>query len=116
MALPPSLKRDNKMSDDALVQELRADIKDLTREMTGLSRSITGLSEKFNSINRELEHKEDKGTVSGKIANDIKLHEMACNTRKKPASGFWSGMTAGQKTAIVTLVAANIAQIIEKVV
>lgn len=104
------------MSDDKLVEELRADIKTLTGAMSDLRESIAGLSEKFNSINRELDHKEDKGEVTSKIANDIKLHEMACNVRKKPASGFWSGMGATQKTAIVTLVAANLVQIIEKFV
>lgn len=95
------------VSDDKLVDELRADIKSLSGTMTELRITIAELNGKIGNINKELDHKEDKGEVAKKIANDIYLHETACNTRNKQ-TGFWSGMTAAQKTTVVTTTVAAI--------
>lgn len=98
---------------DELVAVLREDIRELTGGMVRLSESIIKLTGNLDLLDEKMKHKAEKDDIT----KDIKLHEMACASMRASSnkSGFWSGMSAGQKATIVTLAITNIGQLIPNI-
>ena len=66
--------------------------------------ALAELRGELNVTNEQLKHKAEKKDIT----NDIQLHEIACSTRNKSKPGFWSGMSAAQKTTLITTTLAAI--------
>lgn len=74
--------------------------------------AMEGLRGDIRVINKDLESKATKDD----IINDRELHEMAKHCGPQQGnSGFWSGMSAMQKTAITTLLVTNLMQVVENI-
>lgn len=80
------------------IQVLFGKIDKLNDGISGVRETIGDLRGDVKVLTAQMDHKAEKDEIS----RDIHLHAMECNTRKRDPGGFWSGMSAAQKTTIVT--------------